>query len=346
MRKLFSNVLLLFCITLSIFNCSKNPGEVYPENSVYLDYFEKIWTDYDTNYSYFIHKNIDWDSIKNQYEPLVTNQITYDEFINNAVAGMLIELKDLHVKLYDKNGQPVSLYSINVNENYRYDNTFFDTYIEGETYTTNSMICLGRVSDSLGYMRIRTWNSNFENDVTELHQIFDTYQSYYSSYKGLIVDVRENSGGNDLLAKSVAGRFTNTTKIYAYYKYRNGPDHDDFTPLQPASFSPTGTWQFTKPIALLIGQRCMSSNEAFILMMSALDHVTTIGDTTRGSSGNPQEYALEDGTRYTISSWVAHRADKTPFEDIGLFPDISIPASESIVNNRDKVLERAIEILE
>jgi C-terminal processing protease CtpA/Prc len=148
-----------------------------------------------------------------------------------------------------------------------------------------------------------------------------------------------------LLAKSVAGRFTTTTKIYAYYQYRNGPNHNDFTSLQSASFSPTGTWQFTKPVALLVGQRCMSSNEAFILMMSALDHVTTIGDTTRGSSGNPQEYSLEDGTKYMISSWVAHRADKTPFEDIGLFPDLPIPASESIFNNHDRVLKKAIEIL-
>jgi C-terminal processing protease CtpA/Prc len=81
-------------------------------------------------------------------------------------------------------------------------------------------------------------------------------------------------------------------------------------------------------------------------MMSVLDHVKTIGDTTQGSSGNPQEYSLEDGTQYTISSWVAHRADQTAFEDIGLFPDIPIPASESIVNNHDRVLEKAIEILE
>jgi C-terminal processing protease CtpA/Prc len=80
--------------------------------------------------------------------------------------------------------------------------------------------------------------------------------------------------------------------------------------------------------------------------MSALDHVTTIGDTTRGSSSNPQEYTLEDGTRYTISSWVACKADQTILEDVGLFPDIPIPACESIVNNRNVVLERAIELLE
>ncbi len=346
MRKLFGNLLILIPIIFFIFSCSKNPADVKSENSVYPDYFKKIWTDYDENYSYFIHKNIDWDSIKNQYEPLVTNQITYDDFINNVVAGMLTELKDLHVNLIHKNGEYITLCTRNAANNFDYSESFFNNYFLGSmNYTSNYMFCLGVMRDSIAYIKIRTWNKDHD-DVNEFHQIFDTYQSYYSGYKALIVDVRENSGGSDGLAKSIAGRFTNTTKIYAYYKYRNGPDHDDFTPLQSASFSPTGTWQFTKPIALLIGKRCMSSNEAFILMMSELDHVTIIGDTTWGSSGNPQEYSLADGTKYTISSWVAHTADQTAFEDIGLFPDIPIPSSESIVDGHDRVLERAIELLE
>jgi C-terminal processing protease CtpA/Prc len=90
----------------------------------------------------------------------------------------------------------------------------------------------------------------------------------------------------------------------------------------------------------------MSSNESFILMMSSLQNVTTIGDTTRGSSGNPQEYSLEDGTKYKISSWVAYKADQTILEDVGIFPDIVIDPSQSIINGRDMVLERAIEILQ
>lgn len=346
MREAAGNLSIVFIIMFFILSCSKSPTEVYPESSVYMDYFEKIWCDFDANYSYFIHKNIDWNHIKNTYEPLLNYQMTYDYFLNDVVAKMLQELKDLHVNLYDKNGQPVPLYTIEISENYLYDDIFFNTYLEGTSYTSNNMFCLGRVSDSIGYIKIRTWNKELEDDITEFHQILDNYQSYYDSYKALIIDVRENSGGSDNLAKSVAGRFANTTKIYAYYKYRNGPDHDDFTPLQSASFSPTGTWQFTKPVGLLIGQRCMSSNEAFILMMSALAHVTTIGDTTRGSSGNPQEYSLEDSTRYTISSWVAHKTDQTVFENVGLFPDIPIPVSESIVDGHDRVLETAIELLE
>ncbi|MDQ7065971.1 MAG: hypothetical protein Q9P90_17210 [candidate division KSB1 bacterium] len=32
-------------------------------------------------------------------------------------------------------------------------------------------------------------------------------------------------------------------------------------------------------------------------------------------------------------------------EDVGIFPDIPIPADGSVVNGRDSVLEKAIEIL-
>ncbi len=131
----------------------------------------------------------------------------------------------------------------------------------------------------------------------------------------------------------------------ADHRYRNGPNHNDFSSIHERRFSPSGDWQFTRPVAVLIGDRCVSSSESFILMMTTLEHVITIGDTTRGSSGNPREFRLGDGTRYTIPRWVAYKTDMTVLEDVGIFPDIPIPADSSVVNRQDRVLEKAIEIL-
>ena len=332
----------LLIISILITGCEDN--SVNPGLEDYSQSFEKVWTDYDLNYSYFVDKNINWDSIKTIYEPWVREDITYDFFINGVLKGMLTDLHDMHVSLINKYGNQIQLYYRAPEINFKYNDTFYNMYLHNIISTSNGMFKMAAINDSIGYILINHWLS--QDDVSEFQQIFDNSQSFYENYKGLIIDVRPNGGGNELLARYLAGRFSTSSHIYEYRKLRNGPNYNDFTNLQPANLSPTGSWQFTKPVILLIGEACMSSNESFILMMSTLNNVTTIGDTTRGSSGNPKEYQLEDGTKYRISSWVAYKVDQSILEDVGIFPDITIDASMSIIDGHDMVLERAIEMLQ
>ena len=340
--KINSKLLFLLPAIFFLSNYCNEPVD-YDDKFDYSDEFQKIWQDFDLYYSYFVHKQINWDSLKIVYEPLIEEDVTYDYFITNVLAPMLTELKDIHVRLYDKHGNYVPLYSRPGEKNYEYSDQFYDTYISNITTTTHSTFLMGSVSDSLGYILINNWTD--ADDTDEFLQMIDDYRNYYENYKGLIIDVRPNGGGSELLAQHVAGRFLEETETYAYRKVRNGPNHDNFSAFSSNDISPAGTWQFTKPIALLIGQGCVSSNEAFVLMMMTQDHVTSIGDTTRGASGNPGVFNLEDGTEYHLSRWVAYKTDQTILEDVGIFPDIAIPASQSIVGDRDMVLERAIELL-
>lgn len=338
----FKNVLVIAALILAVISLVCSDDGTNSEKENYSAAFEKIWSDFDLNYSYFVYKGINWDSLKTVYYPSLDKQISYNTFIRNYVAPMLTQLRDLHVNLVDKNDKYVPLYSRKIDINYRYDDNFYNTYFHGSIhYSSNYMFGFASVNDSIGYILIKTWQSKYEADVAQFHDSLNNYRNY----KALIIDVRSNNGGSETLGQEVAGRFTDSTKVYAYHKFRNGPEHDDFTSLQARSISPTGTWQFTKPVALLIGEKCMSSSEGFILMMASLSHVTTIGDTTRGSSGNPKEFHLNDDTRYSIPRWVAYKTDQTILEDVGIFPDVVIDGDQSIVNNRDLVLEKAIEFL-
>ena len=338
--------ILIFVLFLFLVGCQKD--STTPETANYSASFSKVWNDYDLNYSYFVHKNINWADIKNTYEPMIEEEVTYAFFINEVLAPMLIKLTDVHVRLIDKYGNSITLFNPKRNVNYNYSPAIDSKYFTNIKTTSYGTITRGDVGDSLFYIRIiNWWDSDYtKDDIDEFLHFFDTNPEVLNSYKGLIIDVRPNGGGQELLASRVAGRFTNTQNLYGFRKERNGPNHNDFTVLQPVYFRPSGYWHYTKPIALLIGELCMSSNESFILMMSTLSHVTTIGDTTGGASANPKFFSLEDGTTYSISSWVAYKPDATILEDIGIFPDIAIDASESILNDRDMVLEKAIEILQ
>ncbi|MBN2010574.1 hypothetical protein JW960_14605 [candidate division KSB1 bacterium] len=343
MKKSF---LFLVIFSLCIFACDKDEPTTTPVTTDYFPAFEQVWNDFDQHYSYFIHKGINWDSLKTVYEPLAKTTHSYRIFMNDVLKEMLTELKDLHVNLFDKNGEYVLLYSRDVDNNYNYDTHFYTSYfLDGVTITTNHAGGIGVIDGSIGYIGIGSWSTSYQDDISEIESIFDARRSEFENYKGFIIDVRMNSGGSDVLAKIIASRFADKTALYEYTKTRKGPDHDDFYNPVARHIVPAGSWQFTKPVVVLIGERCMSSNESFILMMSALDHVTTIGDTTRGSSGNPLLYSLDDGTTYRIPSWVAYKPDMTVLEDTGIFPDITIDASESIIDGRDMVLEKAIEML-
>jgi C-terminal processing protease CtpA/Prc len=177
-------------------------------------------------------------------------------------------------------------------------------------------------------------------------QSIDVIINTLKDCKGIIVDIRNNGGGNDALGNVVAGRFADQQRIYSYIRWRNGPGHSDFTEYQAATIPPQGTRQFTKPVALLTNRHCFSSAEGTILMMKALPNVTVIGDTTGGGSANPIALTLPNGWSYRVSRWIQYTAQKTVFEGKGLPPDIPLwisPADSAA--GRDAILEKAIQFL-
>ncbi len=81
-----------------------------------------------------------------------------------------------------------------------------------------------------------------------------------------------------------------------------------------------------------------------MLIMALENHpnCTLIGTQTKGTSGNPKLFTHKTGISYKIPSWIQIRSNGKPLEGIGIPPDIKIPARESIINKKDKVIERAI----
>jgi len=163
---------------------------------------------------------------------------------------------------------------------------------------------------------------------------------------GLVLDVRMNGGGSENLAKSVAARFVAKRHVYAYHQLRNGPARTDLGPKRARQINPQGPWRYDRPVLLLIGQRCMSSNEAFVLMMKGAPNVTTFGDRTRGSSGNPRRHELPLEITVNVPRWIALKADGEPFDEVGIQPDVRFENRlEEFAGNRDGLLVEALKRL-
>ena len=305
--------------------------------------FETLWKEFDTRYSFFEIKKIDWGALYTLYRPQVTST-TSDAQLFQIMSSMLSNLKDGHVNLTTSVGTYAytgwySQYpanSLGTSVVARYFSVDYGT-------TAGGYLRYAKITDSIGYLYI---GPILTGDQTLWSQSIDVIINTLKDCKGIVVDIRSNGGGSDALGNIVAGRFADQLRTYSFVRWRNGPNHSNFTDYQAATIEPQGPRQFTKPVALLTNRRCFSSAEGTILMMKALPNVTQIGDTTGGGSANPITLTLPNGWSYRVSRWIQYTAQKTVFEGTGLPPNLPIWISlADSVAGRDAILERAIQFL-
>jgi carboxyl-terminal processing protease len=72
-----------------------------------------------------------------------------------------------------------------------------------------------------------------------------------------------------------------------------------------------------------------------------MDHVTLVGQPTRGASGNPRPVTLSNGVRVWFSRWISLTPEGTPLEGRGIRPDVLVEHE----GNGDKTFDKAVEIL-
>lgn len=202
----------------------------------------------------------------------------------------------------------------------------------------NRTVATGRFPDGLGYLLISTWGGS-DADVAPALTALDEWK--VAGARGVIVDVRFNGGGDEQQARSVAGRFTTTNVVYARHRTRD--------PAEPGGWSPVrnrvlrgeanATRHFTGKVAVLMGPKCMSSNEAFLLMMRATG-ARLFGERSAGSSGNPKRFDLGGGVALSVPSWEAQDAAGNGIEGRGIAPDQTVAFKASAT--KDAVLDAAL----
>lgn len=320
--------LLLSCADLFLGSDPENT----PENN-----FQILWDDFDKHYSRFDYKGVNWDSLYTLYRPKVNSNITGKQLFE-IMSSMILNLNDSHARIETPYG--ISYYQPKeYPHNFNLDIVKSNYLVETKRF---SIFTYGQLSDDLGYIHINSFSSN--NDS---YEFIDNIVGSFIKSKGLLIDVRDNGGGNSSNAETVASRFADKERLFAYSKFRNGPDHNDFTELFPAYIQSQGDNQFTKSIALLTNRYSGSATEDFILMMKVFPYVTIVGDTSKGSiGGHPISRELPNGWTYRLSTGRMYSNTYISYEGVGIPPDISVSITKSdSLNGIDTILEKAIQIL-
>jgi C-terminal processing protease CtpA/Prc len=214
-----------------------------------------------------------------------------------------------------------------------------------EKFKSKEIVKSSVLANNIGYLQIDSWSGDINIDGKNIAEIVAEHVTKLENTQGLIIDLRNNTGGNSEMASQLAGRFIDTSQIYTHvYVRENGakPTEEDFI-LEPKKP------KIIKPVVLLTSPKCLSSTEQFILMLKDTGHAVTIGETTGGGSGNPKEFLLTLGGKeyhLHVSTWRTKRNNGEMLESHGIEPDIETKVTpEEIQSQKDVDVEVALKYL-
>lgn len=345
---------------------SFSQGLSEPEKS-----FENLWQAYEDNYAFFNLYSLDWKQQYDLYRSKITTNTTEKELM--AIFGeMLDPFKDNHsyilkgdsfiyrtpyVSVFDKEfpGRKLkdSLWKVGCNT---LELNNFDKIISYGPEEKGIFLFYQTKSDDIGYIRVSRCYGKSEalyddslltSDSINSTNLFDSILSNVIDKEALILDLRNNNGGNNWMYY-LAARFLDKERITHYISTRRKGDHDNFSEMKPYTLKPNETLRYLKPIVILTNCKTASAAENFLIAVKKLPNVTVIGSESEGIFSNTMNYAVNESKNIwgTLSNERHYDAEKVCYERVGILVDIQIyNTTDDLINNSDAVITKALEIL-
>ncbi len=316
-----------------IFRTRQLKGSKKTQKASFED-FEEVFT---SLYSYYGSKGIDWKTELALYKPKLIQSETASEFATHLIA-MLAKADDPHlwVELYGDRFRTNNQKLIHQNLNLM-------AVIRGLTERKNSPSnwVISGMYGKVGYLAIRTWNNQNKSEIlTAIDRLKEMRELDH-----IIIDVRDNSGGDDRIAQEFASHFiTEPVDFEKIVTYNEATEKFDRTTVR--ALEPSNDFHHPGKVYVLTGESIMSSNESFVMMMQQAPNVTTIGMSTFGTSGNPRPFDLPNGVRVYLPSWQAYTIDDQLIEGNGVQPDIEFITKDGDFAARDVLVEKVISLIE
>lgn len=325
--------------SLALVSCDGVVGSDPPSDPVGV--FEYLWHDMDALYGGFGARNVDWDSIYRVYRPRVNKSIG-DDSLFSVLIGMLGELKDRHIYLESPDRFARGDTTVDDSTSAYLFATGFESAFGREVFASDSRkLVYARTPDGIGYLHL--FDFSRDPDYPAWYDELDAAIERLEPLNGMIVDMRNNTGGDVRPLFEIAGRFVRNSVPALRLQTRSGPRRNDFGAPYTYTIEPRGATGFSGRVVVLINYNTFSAAKWFSLIARETFDATLIGTNSRGGFSGAIDRELQNGWRVGIPGQLVSTISGEVFEGKGLTPDVVVPVALSVLrSNHDPVLDSAL----
>ena len=302
--------------------------------------FEALWKIMDEHYCFFDYKRqaygLDWNEVRARYCNRIDATMNSDQLFE-VLSEMLAEVRDGHVNL-TSTGDFSRYWSWKEGYPANSSDTLYRRYL-GTDYKIASGLSYRILDDNIAYVRYES----FQDGIGEGN--LDKMLINLMFCNGLILDIRDNGGGNLLYAERLAARFFNERTMVGYIQHKTGTGHSDFSSLEEQWLEPSSNIRWHKPVCVLTNRGVYSAANEFVKYMKLCPSATIVGDHTGGGAGLPFSSSLPNGWSVRFSACPMYDIQKQDTE-FGISPDVRVDLLQSdLLRGEDTIIEAARAIL-
>ena len=315
------------------------------------------------HYAFTKEKDLNWKVLKSRWLQRADNNTTPDD-LHQIIDEFLEYMRDGHAILIDGSLNRLSHYSprqsasekrlrkylaessefSDISQVYRYIygqwiknvESYFSTDTPAQYLADNFLIA--KLKGGGSYFRVESF------DEHETQEVMQKVTPHFNRSKGVIIDLRDSSGGSDLVALQIMSYLIDKplrigTKSF---KIPTGMSEKKDILISSANVKP-----FIGKIVVITSHLTPSAAELFLIALKARNNVTFIGENSYGAISDALIKALPNGWGITLSNEFYADSEGQSYEFVGVPVEhaFEFPNIKDIERSKDSALEYAIKLL-
>jgi hypothetical protein len=196
---------------------------------------------------------------------------------------------------------------------------------------------LERLSGNVGYLELRS----FAN-LQDAKETASTFLSALGNFDSIIIDLRQNGGGNTPMIAYVASYFLGPKPVHLTSMYWR----DENRAIEVlTSESVAGRRSLDRDLFLLVGPSTFSAAEDFCYALQQLKRATLVGERTGGGAhmGRGLQRLSPLFTAFIPVGESINPITKTNWENVGVEPDVKVPVERALLEAHLAALRKLLE---
>jgi C-terminal processing protease CtpA/Prc len=252
---------------------------------------------------------------------------------------------------FAKQNEFSSPYEFHMNLNKKRTEIVSSYFIEDvKSQRLNRSFLLGQLPKGISYLSIDDMSEFTEEetvsaDLITVDKVMKHIAPILQKSKGLIIDLRWNSGGFDVVSNRILSHFINSP---LYIGSKSTRIKNGFSQPRKIVIKPANADQYLGPIVVLTSGLTMSAGEIFLIGLAARDKVTIIGEASNGGFSDSLPKQLPNGWTFSLSNEryldfenKSHEYSGYPVEQQHEYLNV-----KALKEGKDYALESAIELLQ